>query len=236
MASSIEMGLDAIRKSVGVIAIKNNSVSKRDVAYDGIIYFNLLYTQFKNKSPARLAILDKYSILDKVQPGDQIWMWRENVYKKFAHVTIYVGDEDVVHIASRKLTKFTIRKQNLFSILGNSKCFIVRLTEENQNMFRGTPQERALICAEAGVTFDFTFSRDNCEAFSNYMYGVWDSNRATLQGKEVKIEDRGKARKLVDNVLLSRKHTSLRTAIYNTLRIKGFEAGTQIRRLRSWSL
>ena len=145
-------------------------------------------------------------IVDKVQPGDQIWMWRENVYKKFAHVTIYIGDEDVVHIASHKGTKFTIRRQNLFSILGNSKSFIVRLTKENQKKFRGTPQERALTCAEADITFDFTFSRDNCEAFSNYMYGVWGSNRATLQGKEVKIEDRGKARKFVDTILLRRKH------------------------------
>ena len=200
---------------------------------EGILTFDSFYGIYNEIQLKKLAVLDKAEVLEKILPGDQVWMWRKQVYKRFAHVGIYLKENDIVHCTKSMFPKSTITKDNISKVIGKSKCFIVRLDDTEQCTFKGLPEERALACCEEHVKFNYTGSRDNCEAFSNYMYGIWKSDRATLQGKD--IHQKGLFLRFLNAILLKLRGSSLRSVVYSVLTKRGFE-DMERRRTSLWSI
>lgn len=107
-------------------------------------------------------LYDPTTFIPKLQIGDEIWI--KDVRKGYAHVLVYIGNEEVVHVSNvqksgLKMGKTIICRDHL-SDVANGELVGIRKTE-------ASPQHGAEIVARAladvGKYMPYLLSRQNCE-------------------------------------------------------------------------
>ena len=103
-----------------------------------------------------------------LKEGDQIWMWRKVGVIEYAHVAIYIGEEndDIVHVSHENMQGI-IKKEPAQNVIGSSQCFIIRPDNERVKSLGGTIKERALACLNPPVQFLYDVTMGTCEVFVN---------------------------------------------------------------------
>jgi hypothetical protein len=128
--------------------------------------------------------IPKYSIEDirnKLKRGDQLFLWRENVFSntvmKYAHVVVYIGEQQVVHVAKSSGFHFLrskFIKEHIDEVIekDDKVSFGHQIPEFLYSInLRDKITERALACVEEPkLHFDYDY-KQNCESFANLLTG-----------------------------------------------------------------
>uniref|UniRef100_A0A9L0I535 LRAT domain-containing protein n=1 Tax=Equus asinus TaxID=9793 RepID=A0A9L0I535_EQUAS len=118
-------------------------------------------------------------------PGELVDTFRSG----YEHWTIYMGDENEVHLApaNRKGFSAIVKKELLYDVAGRDKY---QVNNKHNDKYRPLPSNKIIQRAEelVGQVWPYSLTSENCEHFVNELrYGVSRSDQVRPDGKSVRL-------------------------------------------------